>query len=95
VQKKHNISAIVDEKTRVSITCARLTKKIIGEWDEKIPYKFVNRKALLYDKDNVKVYLEALSQVGKFQFLLVENQQTKQSGVFSIAKPSCFWYSRY
>ena len=37
VQKKHNISAIVDEKTRVSITCARLTKKIIGEWDEKIP----------------------------------------------------------
>ena len=77
VQEKQNISAIVDETTRVSIMCARLTKKIMGSWSETIPQKYVEGKAPVYDKADVKVYLETLSRAGNFWFLLVENQQTK------------------
>ncbi len=92
VQNGKNVT--LSDEVRVSIKCAKLTKKEIGTWDQKIPHKFVEGKASIYKDGQTEVLIEKLDEF-HLRFILKDGSTEQTSEKFSLCKPSVFWYANY
>ncbi len=83
-------------ETRLSIECAKLTKRKIDEWRDDIPRKYIDGSSPIYKKSGKEIFLidDEEDELG-YKFLVRENGKEQRSASFSLARYSCFWYGRH
>ena len=90
------IVKVSDPVARLSIDCAKLTKRTIDGWSSDIPKKYVDGSSPVYSKNGKEIFLiDDEEDKLEYKFLVRENGKEQKSASFSLARYSCFWYGRH
>ena len=91
-----NIVEASDPEVRLSIECAKLTKRRIDTWGDDVPEKYADGSSPVYSKNGKKIFLmDDEEDELSFRFLVKENGKEQKSASFSLATYSCLWYGMY